>query len=152
MKKDELRSAVEALVPELQGIDLSAADAAAQIEARLPFASEQVQEIGRLFEAADVEGELMTGKAGSLRYGRLAKDLGGFSVDAVWMDGPGPLHKHPGGEIDLCFRSEGEGRFDGQEPGWTVYGPDSQHVPTVRNGAMRILYFLPGGLIEFLGG
>ena len=151
-KKDELLSAVEALIPQLQGLDLSAATAAAELEGRLPFASEQIQELGRLLDEADAEGELLTGEAGGVRFGRLAKELGGFSVDAVWMNGPGPLHKHPSGEIDLCFRTAGEGRFDGQEPGWTVYGPGSQHVPTVSGGEMRILYFLPGGAIEFLRG
>jgi len=32
-----------------------------------------------------------------------------------------------------------------------VYGAGSEHVPTVTDGAMLILYFLPGGAIEFLG-
>jgi hypothetical protein len=150
MKKDELRDAVEALLPTLQKLDLSQDAPAAALEAELPFGSEQIQAIGALLREADAEGDLLTGEAGGVRFGRLAKDLGGFSVDAVWMNGPGPKHKHPNGEIDLCFRLSGEARFDGQEPGWTVYGPDSQHVPTVAGGEMLILYFLPGGAIEFL--
>ena len=44
----------------------------------------------------------------------------------------------------------GEARFDGHPEGWVVFGPDSVHVPTVSDGEMLILYFLPGGEIEFL--
>ena len=40
-------------------------------------------------------------------------------------------------------------RFDGNAPGWVVYGRGSAHVPTVTGGEMLILYFLPGGAIEF---
>ena len=62
----------------------------------------------------------------------------------------GPKHRHPNGEIDLCFTLRGEARFDGRPEGWVVYGQDTTHVPTVRDGQMLILYFLPGGAIEFL--
>ena len=85
---------------------------------------------------------------GGIRFGRVAKDLHGFSVDAVLMDVPGPRHRHPNGEIDLCFPTRGEPKFDGHGPGWVVYGRGSAHVPTVRGGEMLILYFLPGGAIE----
>lgn len=150
LKKDELHAAVEALLPTLQAVDLSGPDPAAELEARLPFASEEIQRIGTLLRESDAEGELLTGEAGGVRFGRLAKSLGGFSVDAVWMNGPGPRHEHPNGEIDLCFDVAGEARFDGRTPGWTVYPPGSRHVPTVSGGEMLILYFLPGGAIEFL--
>ena len=66
------------------------------------------------------------------------------------MNSPGPRHRHPNGEIDLCFGISGASRFDGQPEGWIVYGKGSVHVPTVTGGEMLILYFLPGGAIEFL--
>ena len=94
---------------------------------------------------------LLPKSSGGIRFGRVAKDLHGFAVDAVLMDVPGPRHRHPNGEIDLCFVTKGEPRFDGQPAGWVVYGKGSAHVPTVTGGEMLILYFLPGGAIEFVG-
>ena len=73
-----------------------------------------------------------------------------ISADAVLMSAPGPKHTHPQGEIDLCFALDGEPTFDGQAEGWVVYGPDSKHIPTVKNGTMLILYLLPTGAIEFI--
>ena len=74
----------------------------------------------------------------------------GYSVDAVVMDSiVGPKHTHTNGEIDLCFAQEGDPRFDGHPAGWVVFGPGTTHRPTVRDGRMLILYFLPGGAIEF---
>lgn len=73
----------------------------------------------------------------------------GFSVDLVCMTAPGPRHKHPRGEVNLCFALEGSPRFDGQPEGWVVFPPGSEHVPTVTGGRMLIAYFLPGGAIEW---
>jgi len=95
-------------------------------------------------------GWLLPKEAGGVRFGRVAKDLDGFSVDAVWSAGAGPRHRHPRGEIDLLFAVEGEPRFDGNAPGWAVYAPGSEHVPGVLGGTMLILYFLPGGAIDWL--
>jgi hypothetical protein len=97
-------------------------------------------------------GWLAPREARGVRFGRLAKATDasrGFSIDAVEMNGPGPGHTHPNGEIDLCFTLEGTPMFDGNAPGWTVYEADSWHVPTVTGGRMAILYFLPGGEIRF---
>ena len=33
------------------------------------------------------------------------------------MDVPGPRHRHGNGEIDLCFTTRGDARFDGQPEG-----------------------------------
>ena len=85
--------------------------------------------------------------------GRVAKagpETGGFSIDAVHMTGPGPLHRHPMGEIDWCVPLEGAPTFDGRGAGWVVLGPGSTHVPTVAGGAMLVVYLLPQGAIEFL--
>jgi hypothetical protein len=100
--------------------------------------------------AGAAEGWLLPKERGGVRFGRVAADLAGFSVDAVWLgEAPGPRHLHPAGEIDLLWTDAGAPRFDGHEPGWAVYPPGSEHVPAVAGGSMLILYFLPGGAIEW---
>ena len=151
---DPLQVFVATLTPlaeRLGGCDLSdPAAAKAWLDRELPFDGELVAGVRAAAEAGATEGWLLPKQAGPIRFGRVAKDLGGFSVDAVWMRDPGPKHRHPNGEIDLCFALDGAPRFDGHAEGWTVYGPDSTHVPTVAGGTMLILYFLPGGAMEFL--
>lgn len=149
--KAELLAALEPLARVIAGLRLEDPTAArAAVEAALPFDGPAVAAARAAAEAGAREGWLLPREAGGIRFGRVTKDLQGLSVDAVHMDRPGPRHRHPLGEVDLCFAAGGEPRFDGQPPGWVVYGPDSVHVPTVRGGAMLILYFLPGAKIEFL--
>lgn len=147
-----LAAALAPVAEALSGMSLEdEGEAQRAIEAKLPFDGPAVQALRSAAEAGAARGWLMPREAGGVRFGRAAKALCGFSVDAVRMDGPGPRHRHPQGEIDLCFALEGSPRFDGAPEGWVVYGPDSVHVPTVSEGTMLILYFLPGGAIEFLG-
>lgn len=98
-------------------------------------------------------GEFGTRKAGSIRYGRLIKATDitdGFSLDMVLMDTvAGPHHRHPNGEIDMVIPLDPGARFDATPAGWKVYAPDSAHSPTVTGGKAIVLYFLPGGAIEF---
>jgi uncharacterized protein DUF4863 len=150
--KAALLAALEPVAQALVGVDLGdPAAARATIQERLPFDGPAVTAVRDAASAGAEAGWLLTRSAGDIRFGRPAKDLHGFSVDAVSMSGPGPRHRHPQGEIDLCFTTEGSAAFDGNPEGWVIYGPDSVHVPTVRDGSMLILYFLPGGAIEFLG-
>ena len=149
MTKEQFAALLEPLAALLQNLDVDAADAAVQVEAQAPFAGDLVESV-RAAAVANVESDWLLPKSNAgIRFGRVAKDLHGFSVDAVLMAVPGPRHKHPNGEIDLCFAPTGEPRFDGNPPGWVVYGRGSAHVPTVTDGEMLILYFLPGGAIEF---
>ncbi|MFN3241380.1 MAG: DUF4863 family protein [Planctomycetota bacterium] len=151
LSKEQFVEMLRPLAEKLQQVDVDAADAAAQAESKAAFAGEQVVAI-RAAALANVDSDwLLPKEAGGVRFGRVAKDLCGFSVDCVWMNSPGPRHRHPNGEIDLCFATKGAARFDGNGEGWVVYGKDSEHVPTVTDGEMVILYFLPGGAIEFLG-
>ncbi len=151
MSQEKLNAALTNLAQKLKGVDLDDAESArAEIEAAIPFGSETVAELRELARAGYAEGWLTPKEAGGVKFGRLAKDLEGFSIDAVYMNGPGPRHRHPKGEIDLCFADVGEAKFDGHSEGWVVYGPDSVHVPTVSDGEMLILYFLPEGAMEFL--
>ena len=103
----------------------------------------------RLYE----EGKIAQNGALPVRWGRASKatpETLDQSIDVVVMNGPGPLHRHPRGEVNYCLALDGNPRFDGQEPGWVVFPPESRHVPTVSGGTMLIVYLLPGGAIEFL--
>jgi hypothetical protein len=147
----EFAETLKPLAELLAGVSLDDPPAAlAAISERAPFDGELVAQIRAAAEAGSKDGWLHPREGGGVRFGRVAKDLCGFSVDAVLMDCPGPKHRHPNGEIDLCFTTEGSARFDGQPEGWVVFPPDSVHVPTVSDGQMLILYFLPGGAMEFI--
>ncbi|KAA3607501.1 MAG: DUF4863 family protein [Planctomycetota bacterium] len=149
-------SALQTLLQFAAELDLSKpAEARRALEERFPFDGEFVQGIHQSMRAGVAAGELCDQGADPVRYSRLFKageDSFGLSADAVLMSAPGPLHEHPDGEIDLCFAEDGDPKFDGQAPGWVVYGPGSKHVPTVEGGTMLILYLLPNGAIRFLKG
>lgn len=136
----------------LATVDLKAPNATLRVSQLLPFAGGDLARARKAGLAAVSSDWLLPKEAGGIRFGRLVKDIHGFSVDAVLMDKAGPKHRHPNGEVDLCFAQNGSPRFDGTPEGWTVYGPDTTHVPTVTGGQMLILYFLPGGAIEFSKG
>lgn len=123
------------------------------LNARYGPASDLFQELQGLCQTGVDEGWLCQHEAGGIRYGRVIKpseEMSGFSVDVVLMrDVVGPHHKHPNGEIDLIMPIAGDAKFDGQGAGWMVYGPGSQHSPTVTDGEALVLYLLPEGAIEF---
>ena len=86
----------------------------------------------------------------SIKFGRIIKDVDGFSVDVVLMNNVvGPHHRHPNGEIDMIMPLSDDAKFDGNGVGWLVYEPNSAHQPTVTEGKAIILYLLPEGAIEF---
>ena len=149
--KEQFVEMLRPLAEKLKSLDVDAADAGAQAEELVAFGGQDIAGI-RMAAIASIDSDwLMPKEAGGVRFGRVAKELCGFSVDCVLMDGPGPRHRHPNGEIDLCFATDGESHFDRHPEGWVVYGKGSVHIPTVSGGQMLILYFLPGGAIEFLG-
>jgi hypothetical protein len=143
----------ERLVDVVRAIDTSDPKRAeSALNAALPTAGPEALSIKQRLHSLVKEGVLASRGELPVRYGRVAKAgpaTAGYSIDVVHMTGPGPLHRHPKGEIDLCFALSGAPTFDGRAPGWVVYGPDSQHVPTVAGGEMLIVYFLPEGAIEF---
>jgi hypothetical protein len=145
-----LEAALRDLLPEIDAVD--AADgmaAAATLNRRLPFDGPVVGRIRTLCAQGVDAGWLLPRAAGpNVRFGRLAKDLGGYAVDCVWMkDGSGVGHTHTKGEINMCFAWEGTPRFDGHPPGWVVFAPGSHHVPTVTGGTMLFVYFTPDGAV-----
>lgn len=137
------------------GLDLSQpADARAELERRYPADAPAADAFRKslleLLEAGAIceRGEL------PMRFGRVSKSTPEsleFTIDIVQMNGPGPEHKHPLGEVNFCVAIDGEPTFDGHGPGWVVFPPDSIHVPTVASGSMLIVYLLPQGAMEFMG-
>ena len=142
-----LLEALSDLLAVVNDIDPNDPEAEAKLEARLPAAS--LAPIAAAFRAGVEDGSVCNRGEAPVLWSRVAKDAGGVSIDAVSMNGAGPGHEHPNGEIDLCFAAEGAPLFDGKPPGWCVYPSGSWHVPTVTGGTMDILYFLPGGAIRF---
>lgn len=147
---------VEALAPvfkAIEGADPSDPGLAVRLNATLPLDGPVARAVREAAEQGVADGWLCDREAGGIRFSRPVKPgeaSAGFSVDAVVMDrARGPKHTHPGGEINLCFAQDGDPRFDGRPAGWVVFPPGSTHVPTVDGGRMLILYFLPGGAIEF---
>ncbi len=147
---DQLRDHLGTLVEFIAKIDLSLPNAAQRLTSSAPPAGPLVDSICDAAMAGIEDGWLLPAERGGIRFGRIAADLSGFSVDAVLSAGPGPRHRHPRGEIDLVFALSGDPRFDGHAAGWVVYPPGSEHVPAVTGGEMLILYFLPGGAIEWV--
>lgn len=138
-----------------RGIDLASPELArAELGRRLDPAGPVAHALNlRLRELLEA-GKVAERGALPVKYGRVAKagePTGGFSIDVVHMNGAGPLHRHPHGEIDWCVALDGAPTFDGHPPGWVVFPPESRHVPTVAGGTMLIVYLLPQGAIEFLG-
>jgi hypothetical protein len=142
------------LLEAVRGLDLtSPVRARAELERRFDPRGKAAQVLN-----AELAGLLEAGKVAErgklpVKYGRVAKAgeaTLGFSIDVVHMNGAGPLHRHPQGEVNYCIALEGAPTFDGEGPGWVVFPPDSKHVPTVAGGAMLIVYLLPQGAIEFL--
>ncbi len=145
---NELMARLEALLPSIDAVDAEAAEAAAaQLTARHPFDGDEVKAIFGLCKQGLDAGWLAPHDAGpNVKFGRLAKDMGGYAVDAVVMaSDAGRGHTHTRGEINMCFPLEGGPLFDGREPGWVVFAPGSHHVPTVTGGTMLFIYFTPGG-------
>jgi len=144
----QLDLALRGLIAAVDAIDAAAPkDAMAHLARAHPFDSPEVTRIFELCLDGLSAGWLAPREAGPrVRYGRLAKDIGGYAVDAVVMDEASGLgHTHTRGEINMCFAVEGQPRFDGHEPGWVVFAPGSHHVPTVTGGTMLFIYFTPGG-------
>jgi hypothetical protein len=146
---------VELLQPILDALgqtDVADPKAAELLAQRFPLDAPAMRELGEAFAAGVADGWLCDrqGTPG-ITYSRVQKALStdALSVEAVRMQCPGPGHAHPNGEFDLCFAADGSPTFDGNAPGWTVYAPGSWHIPTVAGGTMNILYFLPGGAIQF---
>jgi hypothetical protein len=120
------------------------------LEKAVPALGPVMARVHQLAKQGVTQGWLVPKSGGpKVRYGRLVKDLGGFSVDWVLMEGPAAGHTHPSGEINFGWAWSGKPHFDGHPPGWVVFPPGSHHVPIVTGGEMLLLYFLPGGRVAW---
>ncbi|MCD6073219.1 MAG: hypothetical protein K0Q70_102, partial [Rhodospirillales bacterium] len=126
---------------------------AADLNAQFPATGSAFRSIRAACDAGVAEGWMCEREQGGIKFGRVLKNIDGFSVDVVEMsDVVGPHHRHPNGEIDMIMPIDAAAEFDGHGAGWVVYGPDSAHKPTVMGGKALVLYLLPDGAIEFTRG
>jgi len=143
------------LLEAASGLDLTdAAAAKAELEARYPSGGPEAKALGAQLLAWLADGAICERGELPMRWGRVSKatpESLDFTIDIVQMNGAGPRHRHPQGEVNFCIATEGSPTFDGQAPGWVVFPPDSVHVPTVQGGMMLIVYLLPQGAMELLG-
>jgi len=118
-----------------------------------PANSAEIATLRRSALEAMQAGTICNKENAGIKFSRVLKpehDAGGTSIDAVFMkDCSGPVHTHTKGEVCLCFPTEGTPTFDGRGETWVVMRAGSRHMPTVRNGAMLILYWWPEGAVEW---
>jgi hypothetical protein len=125
------------------------------LDEAFPYDGEVAQSIGEEIRRGIDEGWLCNKGDDNAKFSRLAKpspQTHNLSIDIVSLQGPALEHTHPAGEVTLGFPSKGhtaEARFDGHPPGWVFKEPGSRHVPTVEGGRMDLIYFLPGGAVEW---
>ena len=149
MDKETFTRTIEAVTSVISGKPLNEG-LALELNKRFPPDSELFAEIRQTCETGISEGWMCGQEFGGIKFGRVVRDIDGFSVDVVQMkDVVGPHHRHPKGEIDLIMPIDGNAKFDNQGAGWVVYKPGSAHNPTVTDGAAIVLYLLPDGEIEF---
>jgi len=146
---EQVADALGPMTRRVAELDLSDPDVARQLEAAFPHVG--LTELRALLVRANEEGVLTPKRAApTLTFGRIARPseaTANLSIDAVDIQGVGAEHTHPRGEVSLCFALEGSPRFDGHPEGWVVLPPGSHHAPTVRDGRMLIVYFLPDGAV-----
>jgi hypothetical protein len=141
------------LLDAAHGLDLARPKTAVlELNARLDPASERARALEDALKELFAAGKIADRGLPPVRFGRVAKASPQsleLSIDVVVMEGPGPLHSHPQGEVNYCLPLEGTPSFEGQTHGWVVMPPGSSHVPAVSGGKMLIVYLLPRGAIEF---
>ena len=152
MTKEEFQGLVQQITRVAKGRPLDST-LAADLNAQFPTTGSAFRAIRAACDTGVAEGWMCEREQGGIKFGRVIKDVDGFSVDVVEMaDVVGPHHRHPNGEIDMIMPIDSGAEFDGHGAGWVVYGPDSAHKPTVMGGKALVLYLLPGGAIEFTRG
>ncbi len=154
MSKDEFLDVVRTIAERIGGdpLDDRMAD---KLNRDFPADGSLFLKLKALCSEGEREGWLVQREAGGIKFGRPVKagaEAGRFSVDVVRMaDVKGPHHIHTTGEIGAIMAISGAPKFDGIPEGWYVYGPGSDHHPTVTDGDAYVLYLLPDGAIEFTG-
>jgi hypothetical protein len=148
---------VARLQPQTREDPVAATELQDALESAFPSTGEIARAIGAELHRGIAQGWLCNRGSEGARFSRVAKPsprTRDLSVDVVALEGPALRHKHPRGEVTLGFAAPGsdqEVRFDGHRPGWVFMAPGSTHTPTVTGGRMHLLYFLPGGAVEWEG-
>ncbi len=140
------------LLKRLKSIDLSSPETARdQLNLEYGLQSVLGERLRILGELGIKEGWLCDKGSEGSKFSRVAKaeKALGYSIDAVLLSGGGPWHKHLKGEVNFCVALKGSPKFCGFGPGWVVFAPGSEHVPTVTDGTMLIFYLLPEGAVEW---
>jgi 2-hydroxylaminobenzoate mutase len=92
-------------------------------------------------------------KGAGYSRGRIADEsveTRGMRVETGLMrDVVGQYHRHTRGEIDLVIPLDPGARWCGHGAGWVVYPAGSEHFPTTEGGQALVLFFLPGGAIDY---
>ena len=150
--QQEFAEAVSTITGRIAGIPLDKS-LQSYLDECFPPGGEAFDDLAALCRQGIDEGWLCDNEHGGIRYGRIldaGDETNGFSVDVVQMDDiQGPYHGHPNGEIDMIIPESQDAKFDGKGQGWMVYEAGTEHFPTVTDGKAIVLYFLPGGAIDF---
>ena len=152
MANEAIIDALSPVLDRLKNLDLSEPGAAKEtLDMEFPLHSEFGDTLKALADQGVRDGWLCGKEMGDSKFSRVAKaDAGkGFSIDAVMLWGDGPWHKHTKGEVNCLIALEGDPSFCGFKEGWAVFAPDSQDVPSVKDGKMIIFYMLPDGAVEW---
>jgi hypothetical protein len=135
--------------------DEAAARVAAQLQQALPADGPLALALGAALRQGIADGWLCDRGEPNARFSRIAKagpDTRALSIDVVALEGPALRHGHPQGEVTLALPADPAAtgsRFDGHPPGWVVMPAGSVHTPTVTGPRMVLLYFLPGGAVDW---
>jgi hypothetical protein len=81
--KDDVLTALEPLLSFLSTLDLKDPELQAQLDATFPLAGPELTALKRLVREGVEAKWLCERENGGVRYGRLAKDAHGFSIDTV---------------------------------------------------------------------
>lgn len=159
----QLRSRLQPIVARVAALhpqactDPTAAEALARrLMTEFPFDGPEVRAVHQQVRRGIGEGWLCDRGEPSARYCRIAKatpQTHDLSIDIVALQGTALAHTHPCGEVTMAWAGEEPGaedaRFDGHPPGWVVAHAGSSHTPTVTGSTMHLLYFLPGGQVQW---
>lgn len=152
MGKEAFQGLIKRITDDLAGRPIDAA-LEARLNRRFPPDGQEFKAVEAACHQAIAEGWMAHRDNAGVKFSRVfppLPELSGFSVDVVKMaDTAGLHHAHPTGEIDMIMPVTPGATFDGSPRGWKVYGPGTEHPPTVAGGEAVVLYLLPEGRIDF---
>jgi len=153
--KSELLEILHRVFDDIRGRPLDAA-LDDRLNRQFGVASETYASLARLLKLGVEEGWVAyvpIEGADDYRRGRIAEAsvaTAGMTVESgLLRDVKGQYHCHTQGEINMIIPIDATARFSGRGAGWAVFPPLSEHFPTVDGGMALMMYFLPGGEIEY---